>query len=644
MEANGEDLDIFGRNSTGKTRIADGWHWLLFGKDSRNQSSFDIKPLDANGNAVHNVESTVEGTIRIDGRTTVLKRVFKEKWSRMRGRIEAEFTGHTSNFYIDDVPTAENLYIKAIAELIGSEETFRLITSPTAFPSLPWQKARAILMDVCGDLRDEDVIDSDPALAPLHTFLGKGRTFEDHKKVVHERRKKINEEIQTLPIRIDEVKCGLPEIEGLDRKIILADIAAYEKALSDAKLRLQGVDTGGKIAELSKKLAGINADINALENKHYIQGMAEVNKLSQKIAEITANAEQSQRKVDSIKAEIELKKKRVEAVEADLSRLREKWTAIDAEVFQDTTESVCVTCDQALPENRVREAREKAHNAFNQSKSERLTEIDTRGKGLAAEKAKYLADMEALEKSVQTVGGGEPAPDLYHLTSERDRLKAAAEDYSLIREREDLLNARAAYEEGIKAEKQGVQINKQGAEVEIHDLKIDLDKAKAEGDKFRQREQGEVRIERLKEQEKNLGAEYEDLEKEIYLIEKFIRRKVKMLESTINNKFEVVKWKLFDYHVNGALNDQMCELTVNGVGYNSNLNSGGRINAGLDVCRTLMHHYGLMVPVFVDNAETVCDLIKLDAQMIRLIVSEKDERLRVEMVKKQETLFSGKAA
>lgn len=48
FEPNGNNAHIYGRNATGKTTLWDSYLWLLFGKDSLNRATFDIKPLDEN--------------------------------------------------------------------------------------------------------------------------------------------------------------------------------------------------------------------------------------------------------------------------------------------------------------------------------------------------------------------------------------------------------------------------------------------------------------------------------------------------------------------------------------------------------------------------------------------------------------------
>ena len=74
----------------------------------------------------------------------------------------------------------------------------------------------------------------------------------------------------------------------------------------------------------------------------------------------------------------------------------------------------------------------------------------------------------------------------------------------------------------------------------------------------------------------------------------------------------------------------MCVLlsVYKGVPY-MGLNNGAKINVGIDIINTLSRHYGVTVPLFVDNAEAVTRLLDCEAQVIRLVVSEEDKELRV---------------
>jgi len=95
----------------------------------------------------------------------------------------------------------------------------------------------------------------------------------------------------------------------------------------------------------------------------------------------------------------------------------------------------------------------------------------------------------------------------------------------------------------------------------------------------------------------------------------------------------MARFKLFETQVNGAL-AECCETTFNGVPY-GNLNNGARLNIGLDIINTLSEHYGFAPVVFIDNAESVVNILPTKGQQIRLIVSGADKKLRVEVAERE---------
>jgi hypothetical protein len=145
-------------------------------------------------------------------------------------------------------------------------------------------------------------------------------------------------------------------------------------------------------------------------------------------------------------------------------------------------------------------------------------------------------------------------------------------------------------------------------------------------------ERFKARVEELKADEKRLAKEYENLEKELYTIEEFIRTKVKMLDEKINARFKYVRFKLFNTQINGAI-EECCEALINTNGCwtpYSDANAAGKINGGLDIISTLSEFYDFDAPIVIDNAESVVELAKTDAQIIRLVVSGSDKTLRIE--------------
>ena len=132
----GQDAVISGRNGEGKTTIYDALCWLLTGKDARGNQpeseGFQIKPRDKAGNVLPGVMPTVSAVLEVDGEPVTLKKVFREKWEKPRGALEAKFAGHTTDHLIDEIPRKENEYKRIVGELIDED----------AFQMRRWQNIR----------------------------------------------------------------------------------------------------------------------------------------------------------------------------------------------------------------------------------------------------------------------------------------------------------------------------------------------------------------------------------------------------------------------------------------------------------------------------------------------------------------------
>jgi hypothetical protein len=636
---NCEDLNIYGANGSGKTRLMSAFLWLLTGKDSLGRGDFEIKNIDSTGNQEHGLDHIVEAVFDINGNDLSLKKSYHEIWTKKRGSAKAEMTGNTTDHFIDGVPVKENEYKSRVTEIFGDEGRFRLLTNPSAFAAMPWQKQRTLLLEVCGDIPDAEIINSDESLFPLREALKRFKAsktpLDDLKKVTKGRQAEINEESEKIPVRIDEKKRGMPDVTGLDKDALSTEITSLEGQLNGAKLRLAGVDTGGKIAPLTKELNAVNAEISGLENAHYLKQSDIVTRLNQQIRELTETREADERKFKSITVEIEEKKRLVNDLENRMTAARDKWTAFDAEEFQDTTESVCAACGQNLPADKVEAAREKAKAAFNTSKAERLAVVQAEGKRLKGERDRVAGEISHLEVMVSVPLSADRNPSMIeHLTKERDAAKVIAADYSGITGRQDLLDRKASIEKEISDAKGAATGDRTPIELEITTITTSLSDAKEKADRFVRRESGEKRIKELKVEEKKLTQEFEEMEKLLFLIETFIKRKVSMLNDKINSKFEIVRFRLFNQLVNGGI-EECCVFTVNGVPYDGGLNAAARTQGGLDIIRTLQKYYGIAPAVFIDNRESCTEIPPMNCQIVNLIVSPADKTLRVETTEAQ---------
>ena len=144
-------------------------------------------------------------------------------------------------------------------------------------------------------------------------------------------------------------------------------------------------------------------------------------------------------------------------------------------------------------------------------------------------------------------------------------------------------------------------------------------------------------IEELKQRETKLNVEVADLQKQINLAEKFQRQKIKTIEDAINAKFEVVKFKMFDTCINGAVKE-ICESMIGGVTFD-NLSKGEQLKASLDILKTMQEFYKVELPVWIDDAEsyTSNSLVDLPNQIFYLKAVEGQE-LKIEVVKKKKAV------
>lgn len=632
LDANGSNVSIYGDNATGKTTVFDACNWLLFDKDSQNKKDFQIKTLDASGNAIHHLEHEVEGVFDIGIRPVTLKKMLAEKWTKKRGAATEEFTGHETKYWIDGVPKPKKEYDAFITSILD-ENIFKLLTNPSYFnEQLHWQDRRKILLEICGDITDEEVIASDKKLAELPKIL-QGRTLDDHRKVIQSRQAAINRELKEIPARINEVQRGLPDISNIfNREVIETEIASLKKQQQAKQQEIVRVENGGEVAEKQKALSVIEGRLIDIQNKHRAANQdksfakrLELQDLKSKMAIITSH-------IADKEAAISRNDDLITAKLADCETLRNRWHEVYERKFEYSADTVCPTCGQDLPESQVEAAREKALSTFNLSKSKMLEDISADGKKAKKDSEDLKAKNAALQSEIDSLVNEKASIErsISALQAEIDNMATtpaqSIDSYpgyqAAINEKESILKQIAA----ISTEKQGV-IRQLQSEVDI--IAQDIASRERSIAQLDAHARSLKRIDELKAQEEMLSAEFEKLTSELYLTEQFIRAKVNMLESRINSKFKYARFKLFNQQVNGGI-EEVCETTFKGVPYSSGLNNAARINVGLDIINTLSEHYGFLAPIFVDNREAVTQLIETKAQVISLIVSAADKTLRIE--------------
>lgn len=630
LQANGEDIAVYGDNAVGKTTLFDAFIWLLFNKDSNNRSTFEIKTLDESNQALHGLEHEVSAVLEVDGKLLTLKKVYKEKWTKKRGSADAVLSGHTTDHYIDDVPAKQKEYESTVSNIVD-EEIFKLLTSPTYFnEQLKKEQKRALLLEICGDITDDEVVSSSSDFAKLPEILS-NRSVEGHKKMVGEKLKEINRAMKDIPVRIDEAHRSMPDVSGMKESDIREEIDGLHSQVSEKQDEINRIQSGEKITSQQNKISELEGELQHIKNQLQAVSLDKVSEQRRAVAKLQERAENIEFDITRLKRKYTDNETAMQQENEEAEKLRNEWHAVNAEEFTDLPAEDCPTCGQSLPSEQVEEAKSKALSAFNASKSERLERITERGKQ-ATNRAKELQEDNALlesEIAQKQQQYDRLKSDIETDMQELERLKGDMQDVSINPDYQAKQQEIEETKKVIASLRESNQSAIDQVRNEIANLRDQLSAKERDLAKFAQIESTNRRIDDLKNEERKLAKENERLEMELFLIEEFTRAKYHLLESRINSKFKFAQFKLFRDQVNGGIDD-VCETLYKGVPYSGGLNNAARINVGLDIINTLSEHYGLCAPIFVDNSESITQIAETSAQLILLVVSAADKELRLE--------------
>lgn len=630
----GKNAGIYGDNATGKTTVFNAITWLLFDRASTDAKNFTPKTRDAQGDA-HNLNHAVSAQLQADdGRRISFKKTFHEVYKKKRGSAIEEFSGHTIDYCVDGVPVKEKEYTIALASICGDAQRMKLLTMPHYFSEgLSWDARREILLEMCGDTSDADVIASDNHLCDLYEYLqipGTNQTYsvDDYKKIAAAKKADINRELQEIPGRIDEAQRAITdgEFSESDEQQMSALQAEYDR-ISVEKARALAGDSGlSRVREKESQIAAMMAQ----ERAAYIENAANSNaKVNSAINELQQQIQAAQTRLNTAES---IRQRHMDAMQR-LTDLREhlllQYRQVQAERW-DENEAVCPTCHRALPDENVAQM----HESFNLKKSKRLDDINAQGQ---QEASKQMID--ELQKSicVQTEDFNNAKREIETLNEQMEQQRKRYKQFVPF-EQTDTFAQLSVQASDCERERSEADKNAQAA-IEILNTKLQTLNSRIYALRQRQTqaEQAKIQLRRISEleaREKDLSAQYEKIERGVYLCDQFTKTKVSLLTNRINSKFHSVRFRLFQEQINGGIKDD-CEVMVpceDGrlIPYTV-ANHAARVNAGLEIIDALSRYWGVSMPVVIDNAESITRLANTHTQLIRLVVSENDKQLRLEL-------------
>lgn len=632
LDAEGKNVAVYGSNGTGKSTLFDAFTWCLFGKNSKDEKDFGIKTRNALGDEIPKMEHAVEMTVENKGRTMVLRREYKERWRKARGTDRAVYDGNTTDFYFG--PVGEVLtkvpgrrYQEIVSSMIP-EQLFKLLTDPLFFnEKLTWKERRSILTKVCGAVGDADVAAADPTLAEV-TAMAAGRSIDETRQALRQTIKKTSDARAECEPRADECRKAMKPLTAEDHEKA-ASVDHLEKVLADLQAQKASILAEGAQAKFQSQKLSVENKIRELEAKRQEAYRTEANEIQDRLDAEQRTGTMLDRKADDLMYKASVVKAEINHTEGQLQDLRKTWDDEYGMQFEGgAITTICPTCGQTMPAEKIQEARawmEREEAAFNTQKSEKLKRINEAGKKLTEQKQQLTEELKGLTDQAAAL---DP-----QLEESRKMVKAIQAKLAAL-EMPPAGNTEVALRNSLKKIEDQLAAGQPSHEAESLDKEIwkaneQLKAAQQIRNYEEVNQKIQARIGELLHQGQELAQKQTDLERKLYLCDRFLRKKAEMVNALAAKKFKYVRFVMFKPNISNDGIEECCEASFQGVPY-KDLNTGFRVNAGLDVINTLIDVYGEDAPIFFDNAESVTKLIPTKAQMIRLVVSEKDKTLRVE--------------
>lgn len=665
---------ISGRNGTGKTTIADGFAWLLWGKDSEGNSDtkFGIKTNDENGNYIPDLEHEVSGSFdAIDTETgevtaVELRRVYVEEWQTPKGSTERILKGHHTDYFYNGVPLKTKTEYDAKVAALIPEDLFKVITDPYYFLTLHWKAQREYLLRMAGTISDSDIAANRAEFAELLRRVT-GKSMEEYKKEIAARRTKIEAQLEKIPTRKDEVTRNTP---------VAPDYAALEAEKAQIQADLADIDAAATSAAEANRVAyeraaRIQGDINAkrTEQNQIIynakesarKAAYETNRAADDAARDLAQVEQSEanennyynREKAVITASIATEKRHKEEAEREVAALRTRWDAVNNEQFQEKTYQAagpllcpifghqCADpsavnrhqCDAAAAAEAFKKRQDDERAAFYANQTARLDAMDIEGQELNKRIAQHDAEIARLTQDAATLETKHTDAVQDYATKKEALKKVIADNprvstdpqidtqtlpgwVALQQEIDRLtadLTAATAPAYGMETAYPSAKKTQLNGRLSEIDQKLGLRSTI---------EANERRIVELDKEAATLAQEKAGLQIEEDLIDDFVKDRMAEVERRVNGLFDGVEFRMYKNLVNGE-KEPDCVAYIGGVRYQDK-NHAGQINAGLAVINALCAFHGVTAPIFVDNAESVNTFIPVNSQLITLSVSTED--------------------
>ena len=623
VEFSPESTLIEGDNETGKTTLYDAFCYCLSKKSSDGSTDFGIKP----NFATEIVSPSVEVEAEIDEKPVTLKRVYQAKFTR-----DKKFSGYKTECFINGIPTGIKEFEKYIADSVGEEEVFKLLTFPNYFTELmTTANGETVSQRQCKALKhmanvesDKSIAESEEAFQPLTELLKRYNSVDDIQKFYKAEVKRIHQQIDDIPIRVEQQAKNILKVEKSEAELntMLSSVSAKIDAL-----RIQGAptpETMSQVNSIKEQLESAKQELSENQNKESRLMFEEKNKYIEQLNEIRNSEHKNNRKVSDIESQIKSLLVRIDGLTAskNIKSDRIKEDLVELERLDSSDEYICPACGSKLEgDNPLREDLKRKHETLKRSVYELKVEVEGIEKEI--EESQNAIDDLSVQKAdlkkelIKHAESEGKLQDEYKVKIESIKKSVAGEIQSKRSTvdflEKELKTANARCDEELK--QKFSEIAYEQAKAEDEKQKIVLELNKIDSNRRCQR-----MIEELEESRDKYSVELDKAQMYLDLSEEFIKKRSKLLEDAVNKLFDNVRFKFTREAKSGKVSES-CIPTFNGQNY-QDLSASTKLICNLDIVKGFQRYYNAYLPLFIDNAEGITETLDCDAQTILLSVKK----------------------
>lgn len=585
-----QTLNTFkGPNATGKTNTILAIYWAL--ADCLFDGSNDIASLKPIGN-----EKEVVSVELIFADGFKFRKEFKENWVKTRGSDVFTMSGHVTNIYINDVKTTVTEGKKALLEQLGLADIkcdkkldmIQAMINPYYLGNIDWKVLRKFIVDIVGDVNDEDVIDMNSDYEFIRSLMKK------HNSDTSMMLKEVKQSINLNKIEVNNIENQIKGLESI-ADVSAEDLSAAKSNISRIDAMISSVKQGNgsnmKVQMLQQQISDLihsQNEIKIRDQKLVIDTNAkyqdELNKLAeegkvikQQLDELEAKETTLTSELNTLKNQLDNKQIELSGSQKRLDELRIQYKEIKAEQppKKPTVKTVsCPNCGTVLNDE-VIQANEAAYeeilNKFNESVKNRIDDNIRQGKDLKTKIEGINAAINELSISYETkkleVDGFKNSNNANDL---EEKYNAKKKEYSEVLSKLMPNNYRS--EELDKIEKDILSLQNE-VSIENRATNADLEERIYTLNEERKMhediigahlayEANQKQISKLESQLKNINSELITLEQKQIMIENFIQDKLTLFKKKLSDVFDRINFTLIESNIKEGSWNEVCYFSV----------------------------------------------------------------------------------